>query len=109
MLGREEERGDTKAKIQQLQSKIKKHDKEYHMKPFHTKGTLGTNNSCRSKRKRDGDDGGQGAGGGAGSTDCAELRSHGYEVEPQVIVDESGFVIESFIKVRQPFSTCAPR
>lgn len=60
------------------------------------------------KRKRPntdvGSNGGAGGGagdvgggaGGAGVTDCAELRAHGYEVEPQGDIDGGGGVIMSF-------------
>jgi hypothetical protein len=44
-----------------------------------------------------------------GTNDRAELGAHGYEVEPQVIEDKSGFVIESFSKVRQALSAYATR
>ena len=112
MLERDEESEDAKAKIDQLQSKIEKYDNEYPMKSFNTKDSPGTNNTGNKRKRPDRDVGDQGTGGGAGSvdgTDCAELETYGYEVEPQDIVDESGFVIQAFSKVRQPFSTYAPR
>ncbi|KAF8501598.1 kinase-like domain-containing protein [Russula emetica] len=91
MLEKEEE-GDTKAKIQQLRNSTDQHDKRYHMKSFHTKDT-------GNKRKRPNSDV-DGVGGGAGggdATDCAELRAHGYQVEPRDIVDEDRHImIESF-------------
>jgi len=78
------------------------------MKSFTTKD--GT--ARGTKRKRDNDVGDPGAGGGAEGrgTDCAELRAHGYEVEPQDIEDETGSVImKPLFNVRQPLSTYAPR
>ena len=97
MLERDEEGEDTEVKISQLRSNLEKHDNEYPMDWF---------NNTRIKRKRpDRDFSDKGTGG----TDCAELKTHSYEVEPQEIVDESGFVIQAFFKVRQPFSTYAPR
>jgi hypothetical protein len=104
MLEREEETGDTGAKIRQLQKSIEKHNKEHPMQSFNTKDTPGTNNPQGNKRRR-GDDGG----GGAGETDSAELGAHGYEVEPRDLVDENGIVMESLSDVRQPLSTYAPR
>jgi len=106
MLERDEETGDTEAKIKALQNRINNHDKRFPMKSFNTKDT--------DKRKRpdnDVDDRGAGGDGGAKgvcATECAELRAHGYEVEPRDVVDESG-TMESFFKVRQPLSTYAPR
>ncbi|KAF8506612.1 kinase-like domain-containing protein [Russula emetica] len=92
MLEKEEEAGDTKAKIQQLQNRINQHHRKYPMKSFHTKDT-------RNKRKRpdsDVDSAGGGAG-GVDATDCAELGAHGYQVEPRDIVDEDGYIMmESF-------------
>jgi hypothetical protein len=75
------------------------------MKSFNFKDTQGTNKTQGNKRKRlnsDVNDRGAGGGaGGVGATDCAELGAHGYEVEPQDVVDEDGFVImASFFKVR---------
>ncbi|KAI0245827.1 hypothetical protein BJV78DRAFT_1259993 [Lactifluus subvellereus] len=44
--------------------------------------------------------GGAGAGaGGAGAADCAELRAHGYEVNPEVIVDDKGIAWEKLFKM----------
>ena len=109
MLERDEETEDTKAKIQQLQDKIDQHDKEYPMKSFHTKDTVGNKRKCLDRGADD-----RGAGGGAGdigATDCAELRAHGYEVKPRVeeVVDESRGVMKLLSKVLQPLSTYAPR
>jgi hypothetical protein len=93
VLGNEETE-DAKAKIQRLQNRIDQHNKEYPMKSFHTEDTPNSDVDDR----------------GVGATDCAELGVHGYEVEPRVFVDdESGYVMESFSKVRQPLSTYAPR
>ena len=108
MLERDEESEDTKAKIDQLQRKIERHDNAFPMKSFNTNDKLGNNNTGNKRKRPHRDGGDQGTGGGAGSvggTDYAELEAHGYGVEPQDIVDESGFVIQAFSKVRQPFRT----
>jgi hypothetical protein len=108
VLEMEEETEDTAAKIQDLISKIEKHNKG-RMKTFHTKDTPGSNHAQRNKRPRlnsDVDDRGAGGGaGGADATDCAELGAHGYEVEPRDIVDEDGIVYEPLFDVRRPLST----
>ena len=97
ILEREDEIGDTKAIIKELQKKI-----EAPMKTLYSKET--TNNKGKNKRKRlDGGIGDRGAGRrarGGGTTDCAELRAHDYNVEPEDIVDESGGVFKAFFKVR---------
>jgi hypothetical protein len=107
MLEREKETKDTEAKIQELLSKISNDKGRF--KPFYTKDTRA------SKRKRtESDVNDQDAGGGAGgvgATDYAELGAHGYEVEPEEVVDESGNVImEPFFKVClcRSLSTYAP-
>ena len=106
LLERDEKGEDTEAKIYQLQSKIEKYDKKYHMASFNTKDKkMGTNNTGNKRKRSDRDVSDKDTGG----TDCAVLETHGYEVEPQEIVDESGFVIQTFNKVRQLFSTYAPR
>jgi hypothetical protein len=92
---------DARAKIEQLNDRISKSA----MKSFHTKNTQGTGRKC--SRISDGDDVGTGASAGsAGGADHAALRAHGYEVEPEDIVDASGVVFEPLFKVWQPFSTC---
>jgi hypothetical protein len=108
MVERDGEIGNTIAKIEELQNKINQLD----MQTFYSKYV--------NKRKRpDGDVGDRGTNGHGrawhgGATDCeelgAELGAHGYEVEPQEIKDENGYVIiEPFFKVCQPLSTYAPR
>jgi hypothetical protein len=74
------------------------------MKWFNTKDTLETNDSQENERDVSDQDSGGGAE-GVDATDCAELGARGCEVEPEVIVDESGGVMESFSKVWQPLST----
>jgi hypothetical protein len=105
----EEEMEDTEMKIKQLQDKVKQHADEHHMKWLYTKDSPGTNNTQGNKRKRADDRGAGGGAEGASTAHCAELGEQGYEVEPQDIVDESGFVIESFSRVRQALSAYATR
>ncbi|KAI0245824.1 hypothetical protein BJV78DRAFT_1259964 [Lactifluus subvellereus] len=92
-----EEAEDTKATIEQLKDKILKQNEESPMKSFHTKeGTQGQ--GTKGKGAHTG--GGAGAGaGGAGAADCAELRAHGYEVNPEVIVDDKGIAWEKLFKM----------
>jgi hypothetical protein len=112
MLERDKETEDTEAKINELRGKIYDHNKHFPMKSFHTEDTQGNRRKCPD---RDVDDRSTGTGGGAGgvdATDCAELEAHGYEVEPQEVVDENGYVIiEPFFKVYlcRPLSIYAPR
>jgi hypothetical protein len=104
MLERENDDG-TNAKIKLLQEMVNEHDRKHHMETFSTKDHL-------KKRKLDDQNAGgaDGGSGGVDATDCAELEAHGYEVEPQDVVDEYGFVMEKFCNmVRQPLSTYAPR
>jgi len=103
MVERDGEIGNTIAKIEYLQREINKLD----MQTFYSKDV--------NKRKRPDDVGDRGTGGNGrarrgGGTDCAELGAHGYEVEPQEMVDEKGYVIVKPIReVRQPLSTYTPR
>jgi hypothetical protein len=96
VLERNKEAGDTEAKIQQLQNKIDQYDKKYYfMKSFYSKDSQGTNSQDVPS-----------------TTDCAEIRAHGYEVKPEAgeIVDESGkYVLKPLYKVWQPLSTYTPR
>jgi hypothetical protein len=100
VLEREGEVGDTEEKIRLLQSKIEQYERKNPMKSFYTEDSPGTGSNN------------QGAGGGAGGTrDCAELREHGYEVNPRAgdISDGMGGVMKPFSsQVRQPLFTCAP-
>jgi hypothetical protein len=105
MLEGEEEAEDTEEKIQELLSKI--NNNKGRLKSFYTNDTRG------GKRKRTesavDDQGAGGGAGGVGATDYAELGAHGYEVDPEEVVDESGNVImEPLFKVRRPLSTYAP-
>jgi hypothetical protein len=101
MLESEGEIGNTRAKIEELQNMIR----QFPMKSFYTEDT--------NKRKRLNseitDRGASGRAGGGGAPEYAELGAHGYEVEPQVIVDDKGGVFEPLFKVRQPLFTYAPR
>jgi len=56
------------------------------MKSMYTKQASTTGKPCR-KRARTGN--GDRAG-GAGEDDRAQLRAHGYEIKPEIIVDASG-------------------
>jgi Protein kinase domain len=108
VLERDEETEDTKEKIVQLEWKINQYDNAVHMKSFHTKDNTSKNNTNKNntnKRRRVNDNEGEGAGGGAGGVNlaaCAELTAHGYEVKPQVIVDERGCEAKLLSDVRQP-------
>jgi len=94
----------TKTPIQQLKEKITDHQNKYGMKSLMTK---------KSKKKNDGREGdGDGDGAGAGASvegtsaaDSEDLRAHGYEVKPDVIVDNKGGTFEPFFKVWRPFCT----
>ena len=99
MLESEGEIGNIRAKIEELQSRIK----QFPMKSFYAEDTnkgkrLDSDISSRGASER-----------GGGATEDAELGAHGYEVEPQVIVDNKGGVIEPFFKVRQPLFTYSLR
>ena len=83
---------DTKSNTYELDQRI------LFLKSLHTKDdTQGT------KRKRRRLDGGVGAGsseggGVQGTKNTAELGAHGYEVQPQVIVDANGGTVELFLR-----------
>ena len=113
MLEREPDAGDTEAEIRQLQTKIEDHDKNNHIKSFHTKDGTGTVNKRKRLDKTVNDGGGAGGGvGGVGAVHCAELGAHGYQVKPRLedIPDGMGGVMKLLrSKVRQPLSTLAPR
>ena len=92
-----EEVGD---KIEELQIKISRDKKNPGMKSFYTKKG-GQEASRKRHRTGDGAGGGTSAGGGAvdGADYWAELRTHGYEVQPEVIVNASGIAFEYLFKV----------
>jgi hypothetical protein len=96
MMERDREIGNTMAKIKELQRKID----ELEMQRLYFKDA----NKWTDSDVGDRSTGGHGR---AGHGDCAELGAHGYEVEPQDIVDENGY--GPFIKVRRPLSTYATR
>ena len=62
---------------------------EAKMKSMYTKETTGNGNTGHRGRKR-ASKGNRGHAGGGGGDDHAQLRAHGYEVEPEVFVDASG-------------------
>ena len=107
MLESEEETGDGE-KVDELIIRLNQHDKNHPMMSFYDDNTKDTSGSKRKRRETDvGTDGGAG---GVSARDCEELGDHGYDVEPQVFVDdESGYEMESFSYVRQPLPTFAPR
>ena len=76
MLERDEETGDTEAKIKELQNRINKHNKRFPMKSFNTEDM-----NKREHPESDVDDRGGGGASGVGATVSAELGAHGYEVE----------------------------
>ena len=101
MLERDKEIGDTEATINELQTRINKHNKKFPMKSFHAR---------MNRRKRSDSDVPGRSAGGADASDSAELEAHEYEVEPQDVVDEDGNVImKPFFKVHQPPSNYAAR
>jgi len=66
---------------------------------------------CDSSRKRvRKDDGHQDRNDRAGRDldDRLQLRAHGFEVKPEVIVDDSGGTLEPLFEVPSPFSTYSP-
>ena len=106
VLGAEEE--FTTTPIQELKEKITDCQNKYGMKSLMTKKS-----KKKDGRENDGDGAGAGAGvggtgagvGGTGAADSEDLRAHGYEVKPDVIVDNKGGTFEPFFKVWQPFCT----
>ena len=74
-------------------SKLLDHQAHHPMKSFFTKDT--------QKRKCARTDGN----GDAGTADDAVLRAHGYEVKPDVILDDKGIAWEPLFTVQLYFST----
>ena len=95
----EDEDGDTRAATKVLNDQILNAKLIAHTTRA---GTQGTN---QKRRRTDVSGGGRGGGGGQGTADSAELRAHGYEVQPQVIVDANGGTWEPLFEVWQPLST----
>lgn len=90
---------DTETKIVLLREKIANHKMDFDMKSFYTKGD---GEVASRKHPRTGDGPGPGPGAVARGTYaayCAELRTHDYEVEPEVIVNASGIPSESLCEV----------
>ncbi|KAI9512458.1 hypothetical protein F5148DRAFT_1373161 [Russula earlei] len=97
MLEGANEGKDTEANVDRFKEKILKHNEKFSLKSMFSKGT-----------KRNADETEDGAstsgsrGAGAGSADAAdhmEFRAHGYEVEPEVVVDNRGNVFEPLVKM----------
>jgi hypothetical protein len=97
----EDEDTDTKSNIHEFDQRIL----SVQLKSLHTKDD--TQRTKRKSRRSDGSVGAgrSGGGGGQGTTNNADLRAHGYEVQPQVIVDANGGIIEPLYEVWQPLST----
>src|SRR5712691_2956232 len=85
--------------IRQLINTISQHEKVFGLKSF-------TTGVARGSKTRTGDgDGASASGGDASAAESAELKAHGYEVKPEVIVDSSGVILEPLFKVWQLFPT----
>lgn len=102
MLGgdSEEEDKDTRMEIQQFNDKISDYRKRYTIERFYTKNTQET------KKKGSFIDGSSRASADAGVADRTELKAHGYEVEPEVIVGTRGDVWEPLVKVATFSESC---
>jgi hypothetical protein len=110
MLEKDEETGNTIEKTLELQLRIDRHNNQCPMMTFDSGGP--DKNRRRTDPSYDVDDRGTGGGtgGSALATECAELEAHGYEVESQDVMDESGCVMmEPIMKVGQLLSTYARR
>ncbi|KAH9981683.1 kinase-like domain-containing protein [Russula compacta] len=79
----EEEYKDTTEKIEQLRDEILEYRLHFATRSFNPKDIQ--ESSGESARTRD-----SGSADPPDPGDCAELRAHGYEVKPEVIVDDSG-------------------
>jgi hypothetical protein len=60
-----------------------------------TKKSTGNGSRKRARTNPNNDD----HAGGGGGDDCAQLRAHGYEVKPEVIMDDNGGEWEPLFKV----------
>ena|ERR1700722_6378195 len=81
-------------------SKLSDHQAHHPMKSFFTKDA-----QKRKRARTDGNgDAGTGAG-GSGAADDAVLRAHGYQVKPDVILDDKGIAWEPLFTVQLYFST----
>ena len=89
--------------IRQLINTIAQHETKFGLKSFTSGVARGSKNI--HTRTGDGDRAGDGGGGGASATESAELKAHGYEVKPEIIVDSSGVILEPLFKVWQLFHT----
>ena len=86
----------TKKELDKLGNSILKHKKEFGLKSFHARTTQGPK---KKPRTGDGDGAGGSGGGGAGTIGHAELKAHGYEVTPEVVMDSHGIPLEPLFKV----------
>ncbi|KAI9512084.1 hypothetical protein F5148DRAFT_1365582, partial [Russula earlei] len=85
MLEGANEGKDTETNVDRFKEKILIHSKKFILKSMFSKGT-----KKNADKTDDGAGTGGGRGAGAGSADAAdhmEFRAHGYEVEPEVVVD----------------------
>ena len=94
-----EDNKDTREKTHQLNRDVVSNAYQLKLKSFYsTNGTRGT----RKKRARTDDvESASGDSGDEDTADCVELRAHGYEVEPQVVVDSHGGTWSPLFKVWQ--------
>ncbi|KAI9437875.1 hypothetical protein F5148DRAFT_1021303 [Russula earlei] len=97
MLEGANEGKDTESNVDRLKEKILKYSKKFPLESMFGKGT-----KKNADKTDDGAGTGGGRGAGAGSADAAdhmEFRAHGYEVEPEVVVDNRGNVFEPLVKM----------
>ena len=79
------------------------------LKSMYTKeSTDNSNGNTGHRGRKRASERNHGHAGGGGGDDHAQLRAHGYEVEPEVFVDASGGNGRQFTRSRQPFSTYSP-
>ena len=98
-----EDNKDTREKTNRLTYEVASIASKFNLKSFYsTNGTQGTKKKCA---RTDDVDSAGGDGGDNDTEDCVELRAHGYEVEPQVVVDSHGGTWSPLFEVWQPMST----
>jgi hypothetical protein len=93
---------DTKEKVDKFYSKVLNAETRYSLRTFFSKDTRPTKrkHSSNDDRGRNGTEGADAEPGDAREIDSAILRSKGYEVIPDVIVDESGGEWGQMFRVR---------
>ena len=98
-----EDNKDTREKTNKLSYDVVSNASKFNLKSFYS--TYGTQGVKKKRACTDDVDDASEDGGDEDTAECIELRAHGYEVEPQVVVDSHAGTWLPLFEVWQPSST----